>query len=188
MRRLWWRFFGQGSGKVQEHFVERCGRQLVCQHFHCVVRDDAHVRQLLRLDREQAVPDSRRMNLDADEIGIRRTRGECDEGIAIAKPDFQDARRDPAECAVEVERRSLVCNSEAGQELVERAPLCLGDPAGAKHVTPDRLPRSIHAFEIRSEVSAAMFGQPFSASVRSSSSARIASARSTPARPPAARP
>ena len=114
--------------------------------------------------------------------------GECDEGIAIAKADLQDARRDPAECAVEIEGRSGVGNAEARQELVERAPLCLGDPAGAKHVAPDGLPRSVHALEIRSAVSAAMFGQPFSASVRSSSSARIAIARATPARPPAARP
>ena len=188
MRRLWWRFFGQGSGKYRSTSSSDAGGSWFASTSTASCAMTRTFVSSFDWIASRQCPIAGRVNLDADEIGIRRTCSECDEGIAVSKADFQDARRDPAECAVEVEGRSRVCNSEAGQELVERAPLCLGDPAGAKHVAPDGLPRCIHALEIRSAVSAAMSGHPFSASVRSSSSARIAIARAAPARPPAARP
>ena len=48
------------------------------------------------------MPDPGWMYLDAYEIGIRRPDGEIDERVAIAESDLEDARRGPAEHAIEV--------------------------------------------------------------------------------------
>ena len=80
------------------------------QHFDGVVGDQPQVCEPAGLDLEQAMPDARRMHLNADEIGLRRCRGKLDERVAAAETDFQHAARAPSECRVKVERPGRVGN------------------------------------------------------------------------------
>ena len=187
---------GPGIREVQQHLVERSGRQLTVEDLDRIVRDQPHVGDAARVDRQEAVADAGRMDFDAEEIRVGPHPGEFDERRAVAETDLQHARPVMAENRVQVERGGSERQPPSRHQIVERALLRARDPSAAQYVAPDGFPPGIgvhgtagHArVAIRSAVSSATLRQPFSASVLSNSSARISIARVTPAAPPAASP
>jgi len=87
------------------HDSDRCRRQLVLQHFHCVVTDHAQVAQHRRFSAEQQPSNARPMHFDADAVDFGMRAGEFEQRFAGAEADLKHARRRAPEQCLEIQRR-----------------------------------------------------------------------------------
>ena len=103
-RRLWWRFFGQGSGKKTKALVERFIGDLMREHFDRVVTKYAQVRQLCGLrPASKALPTPGSWTSMPMQSQSRRCAATCGEHLAVAKADLEQPWRGAPEHDVKID-------------------------------------------------------------------------------------
>ena len=123
---------------------ERRRRDHRLEHLDRVVLDDPHVLEPPLVDPLQQCTDAGRVDLDADEVDVRRGRGDLGRRAAHAEADLDRERRGAAEDAGEVDRRRGEGNDEARCQRRQRACLARPHSAGADDEAADALDRLNH--------------------------------------------
>jgi hypothetical protein len=76
------------------------------------VTHDAHIGELLRLEREQQASDARTVDFHAEVIALRMSFGERRQMIPVAKADFDDPRGAPPKERIQIQRLRCEGNAE----------------------------------------------------------------------------
>ena len=137
MRRLWWRFLGQGSGKIQVQARERCIRDLLREHLDRVMHDQAQVPHAGLMRLQQAMADARLVDLDTDKVKIRVRLRQFHQRLTVAESDLENERRLAAEDRRRIEWRIAELESESRPQLGQRTFLRRRQAARAAYETPD---------------------------------------------------
>ena len=126
-------FLGPRIRKQDQDLLHAQRRDLRGEHLHRVVADDAHVAQLLRLERQQQPPDARAMHLDAEEVALRVRGRKPQQVIPVAEADLDRAGGRAREQRAQVQRLVGELEPVLGPQLGERALLRRRDAPGARH-------------------------------------------------------
>ena len=114
------------------------GAKLVFEDIERVVHDESQVGQSGLLRSNQARPDARYVNLDADEIHVGAGGRHRDERVAVAKAYFEYTGCCSSEQGVEIESSFRVVDTQGWPERIQCAALRLRKPYGAFHETAYR--------------------------------------------------
>src|SRR6185437_3055533 len=99
------------------------------EHLDCVVAAHAHVLPLRRRAREEQSANPRRVDLDAEEVLLRVLSSECGEVFPVSESDLDDSTCLAPEHLVEIEELRIELEPKARPQLIEGAPLRIGQAA-----------------------------------------------------------
>ena len=104
----------------------------------CVVLDQAEVRNALSIHLEQAMPNTRFVNLDSQVIQIGILLSLLDQRFTVAKADLEDARSLAAEQGCQIEWGGRIIDAIPRPEFSQGTPLRCSHPAPAPYEAANR--------------------------------------------------
>src|SRR4029077_12540661 len=126
-----------GVRKEDENFLQPPRWDLVREHLHRIVADDADVGEMLRLERAQQASDACAMHLYAEEVPFGMGERERAQVRAVAKADLERAWGIAAVDRDRLEPRGREFDAVFRPQLCKRALLRFGDTPRAGHKRAD---------------------------------------------------